>query len=177
MSDKIHDRAPIKSAASRRRDDPSVAEWIGDELEQTKCRTGGVERSRLAAVAELEELSAKRARREAEEEGGALPTCLCLRRVVAVVDHIGRAIEAAQKNSDAETAGRLSRWFKTAFGMGAARHKLQTDLCSEGKPFDPHLHQAIMPQPSADFPATTVFCPCRPVLFSVCTTACFGLRR
>lgn len=130
-----------------------IAGIIGDELEQTKAELAESKDRALRAVAELENFR-KRARREAEEERRFADLPL-LRELLPVVDNIGRAIEAAQKNAD---AGNLLEGFKMVLQQLEAvltRHNCKR-IEAQGKPFDPHLHQAILQQSSTDFPANTV---------------------
>jgi molecular chaperone GrpE len=153
MSDKETPPNPDQNAAADAALSEGIAGVIGDELEQTKAELAESKDRALRAVAELENFR-KRARREAEEERRFADLPL-LRELLPVVDNIGRAIEAAQKNSD---AGNLLEGFKMVSQQlegVLSRHNCKR-IEAQSKPFDPHLHQAIMQQPSADFPANTV---------------------
>jgi molecular chaperone GrpE len=107
----------------------------------------------LRLHAEMQNLRNRTARELADERKyAALPV---LRDLLPVVDNIDRAIEAATKAGEAE---------KLLEGFRLVRQQLATVLnsnhCEEisaaGQPFDPHFHQAILHQPSADVPAGTV---------------------
>jgi molecular chaperone GrpE len=130
-----------------------IAGVIGDELEHTRSELAEAKDRALRAVAELENFR-KRSRREAEDERRFADLPL-LRELLPVVDNIGRAIEAAQKNAD--TGGLLEGFKMVSQQLEAVllRHNCKR-IEAQGKPFDPHLHQAIMQQPSADLPANTV---------------------
>ena len=78
-----------------------------------------------------------------------------LRELLPVLDNIGRAIEAAEKAGEAENL---------LAGFRLVRQQLETILTRlechlilpEGEPFDPHFHEAILQQPSAEVLANHV---------------------
>jgi molecular chaperone GrpE len=119
---------------------------LRDEVKQAQDRT-------LRATAELENVR-KRSQREITDARryAALPL---VRDLLTVADNLDRAIEAAQQSD--ESAGLLE-------GVRMVAQQLHTTLenhgCArieaEGQPFDPHLHEAILQQPSADVPPGTV---------------------
>ncbi|MGO8747118.1 MAG: nucleotide exchange factor GrpE [Thermoguttaceae bacterium] len=96
----------------------------------------------------------KRANRQIEEERryAVLPF---VRDLLPVLDNIRRAIEAGEKNADAAS---LLEGFKLVGRMleGMLERNHCTRIESLHKPFDPHMHEAILQQPSKDFPANTV---------------------
>jgi molecular chaperone GrpE len=101
----------------------------------------------LRAQAELDNFR-KRTLRTAEEERryASLPL---LRDLLPVVDNLQRAIRAAEQH---ENAGALLAGVKlVAEQLNAAleRHHC-VPIAAEGAAFDPHLHQAIAQQPSAE---------------------------
>jgi len=137
-------------AGAAQQDDQGGGQEVTDarqqELDQARDRI-------LRLQAELENLR-KRTRREMAEQ--IRYACLPLiRDLLPVMDNIVRAIEAA--GNSGEEKGLLD-------GVKMVQQHLQTALtdhhCTEieslHKPFDPHLHQAISQQPSAEFPPGTV---------------------
>jgi molecular chaperone GrpE len=132
---------------------PNVAAAELDEGEQAKRDLDEARDRLLRAQAELDNFR-KRARRELEEERryAALPL---LGDLLPVLDNIGRAIQAAEKNPE---AGSLVEGVKMVAqqleGVLARHHCVRIEALHQ--PFDPHLHQAIMQQPSADHPAGAV---------------------
>jgi len=116
------------------------------ELEEVKDRS-------LRAQAELENYR-KRAARQMEEERryASLPL---LADLLPVWDNTVRAIEAAEKTPD---VAKLLEGFKIVAGqlerVLAAHHCTRIQALHE--PFDPHRHQAISQQPSAEYPPNTV---------------------
>jgi molecular chaperone GrpE len=119
---------------------------LRNELEEVKDRS-------LRAQAELENYR-KRVTRQMEEERryASLPL---LADLLPVWDNTGRAMEAAERTPD---VAKLLEGFR----MVAAQLErvLATHDCRRiealHQPFDPHRHQAISQQPSAEFPPNTV---------------------
>jgi molecular chaperone GrpE len=116
------------------------------ELEAAKDRA-------LRCHAELDNFR-KRAARELEEKLRYANMGL-LRDLLPVLDNVERAIQAADQNADA--AALLD-------GFKMVRHQLDEALkhhhCQPIEalhaPFDPHVHHAVMQQPSDEHPANTV---------------------
>ncbi len=96
----------------------------------------------------------KRANRQIDEERryAALPI---VREILPVLDNIRRAIEAGEKNADAAS---LLEGFKLVGRMleSVLERNHCTAIQSLHRPFDPHVHEAILQQPSNDFPPNTV---------------------
>jgi molecular chaperone GrpE len=107
----------------------------------------------LRTQAELENVR-KRMRREMEDERKYAQTPL-LGDLLPVVDNIGRAVAAAEKNADSSglLAG-VKLVAKQLEDVLAKHHCVRIDAL--GKPFDPNFHAAIQQQPSADQPPNTV---------------------
>ena len=119
---------------------------LRDELKLAQDRA-------LRSQAELENFR-KRIARQMEDERRYANIPL-LRDLLPVLDNLQRAIDAAEKTHN--TASLLqgvtlvAGQFKDALG----RHHC-TKIPALGEPFDPHLHEAIMQQPTADQPPGTV---------------------
>jgi molecular chaperone GrpE len=122
------------------------ADALRDELAAAKDRA-------LRVQAELDNYR-KRMRKEMEDERRYAQLPL-LGELLPVLDNVGRAIEAAEKSSD---AGGLLEGFKMVAqqleGVLSRHHCTRIDALH--KPFDPHWHSAIMQQPSSDYPPNTV---------------------
>lgn len=107
----------------------------------------------LRATAELENVR-KRLRKEMEDERRYAATGL-LGDLLQVVDNLGRAIAAAEKNADAASLLAGVKMVATQLDGVLTRHHC-TRIAALGEPFDPNVHAAIGQQPSADKPANTV---------------------
>lgn len=107
----------------------------------------------LRAQAELENYR-KRTRKEMEDERRYAQLPL-LNDLLPVIDNVGRAIQAAEKSP--EGAGLLAGFKMVAQQLDGvlSRHHCQR-IDALHKPFDPHLHAAILQQPSREFPPNTV---------------------
>ncbi len=143
---------PAKPAAAPGATPAATA--IADEaLAQAQAEIAVLKDRELRARAELENYR-KRAARELGESlrYANLPI---IRDLLPVLDNVERAIQAAEQNADA--AGLLE-------GLKLVRQQLEDVLQRHHcKPiealhavFNPHLHHAILQQPSAEFPPNTV---------------------
>ncbi|MBX3414156.1 MAG: nucleotide exchange factor GrpE [Pirellulales bacterium] len=130
----------------------SDAERLAVELNEAKDRV-------LRAQAEVENVR-WRARREIEEQSLYAQAPL-MTDLLPVLDNVGRAIEAAEKHPDA--AGLLEGFKMVARQLEdvLARHHC-TPISALHEAFDPHKHQAILQQPSAEYPAGTVLLVAQP---------------
>ena len=107
----------------------------------------------LRTQAELDNFR-KRSRREMEEERR-YANMPILRDLLPVVDNIGRAIDAATKNSDAASLLEGFRMVSQQLNTVLERHHAMP-IKALNEPFDPHLHEAILQQPSEEVPPGTV---------------------
>jgi molecular chaperone GrpE len=107
----------------------------------------------LRALAELENYR-KRARRELDDERRFANQGL-LHDLLPVVDNVGRAIEAAEKSPEAAAVTAGFKMVAQQLEQILARYHC-TVIPALHEPFDPHQHQAIAQQPSAEWPAGTV---------------------
>lgn len=124
-----------------------------DEVARLKAELEDVKDRALRGWAELENYR-KRSARQMEEERryAALPL---LRDLLPVLDNVKRAIEASEKNHDLagllEGVKMVAQHFETVL----ARHHC-TPIPALHQPFDPNIHDAILRQPTSDFPPNTV---------------------
>ncbi len=107
----------------------------------------------LRLQAEMQNLRNRTSREIAEERKyAAMPV---VRELLPVLDNIGRAIEAAEKAGEAENRLAGFRLVRQQIETILLRHECQAIL-PEGELFDPHFHEAILQQPSAEVPADHV---------------------
>lgn len=78
--------------------------------------------------------------------------------LLGVADNLERALQAAPKNADAGEAGLVTGLELTQKSLMQAfeTNGLKRVAPGLGDPFDPHLHQAMMEQPSTEAPGGTV---------------------
>jgi molecular chaperone GrpE len=107
----------------------------------------------LRALAELENYR-KRARREMEDERRFANQGLLL-DLLPVVDNVARAIEAAEKSPEAAAVTTGFKMVAQQLEQILSRYHC-TRISALHEPFDPHRHQAIAQQPSAEWPGNTV---------------------
>jgi molecular chaperone GrpE len=107
----------------------------------------------LRSHAELENFR-KRSQRELVEERryAIVPFA---KDLLAVVDNLERAIEAAQKSPDASGLLEGVKMVATQLETILKQHDC-VRIETVGAPFDPNFHQAIGQEPSDEFPAATV---------------------
>ncbi|MGQ9576447.1 MAG: nucleotide exchange factor GrpE [Thermoguttaceae bacterium] len=107
----------------------------------------------LRARAELDNYRKRAAREIAEQLRYAqLPL---IRDVLPVLDNVKRAVDAARKTHDA--AGLLEGIELVARQLqGALERHHCTPIQALHAPFDPNLHEAVLQQPSEQFPPNTV---------------------
>lgn len=125
---------------------PDEADALRQELAAAKDRA-------LRLQAELDNYR-KRTRKEIEDERRYAHLPL-LADLLPVLDNVGRAVQAAEKSPD---PGGLLAGFKMVeqqLESVLSRHHCSC-IDALHKPFDPHLHAAIMQQPSNDYPPNTV---------------------
>ena len=121
-------------------------ELVGTELAEARDKM-------LRAQAELENYR-KRARRELEDERRYAEINL-LRDLLPVMDNVTRAIDAAEKKADAASLLEGFKMVNQQLGNVLKKHSLKT-IEAEGLQFDPAHHEAVMQQPSAEHPESTV---------------------
>lgn len=124
-----------------------------DDVSQLQVSLQAAEDRVLRAQAELENYR-RRVRREMDDERKFANQSL-LTDLLSVADNIDRAIEAANKASDA--SGLLTGFQMVGQQLSEIFTKHHcTRIEAADQPFDPELHQAIAQQPADDLPAGTV---------------------
>ncbi len=142
------------SEAAEQKAGAQVAEPL-EELELLRNKLAETQDRLLRTQAELENYR-KRARRELDEERRYAEIHL-IRDLLAVVDTVSRAIEAAEKKADAATllAG-LKMMAQQLEGIITQHHAKLITAEAVGEPFDPSRHEAIMQMPSEEHDEHTV---------------------
>jgi molecular chaperone GrpE len=107
----------------------------------------------LRAQAELENYR-KRSRREFEEAQRYREMDV-LRDLLPVLDNVQRAIEAAEKTADIESLRAGFRMTAQQIEKLLENHGCRT-IPTDGTPFDPTVHDAILQQPASDIPPGTI---------------------
>jgi molecular chaperone GrpE len=125
---------------------PTDAATIEGELEQAKQRV-------LRVQAELENVRKRTARElSAQHRYAGLPL---MRDLLPVLDNVHRAIEAADKAPEASGLRDGFELVKEQLKAVLAQHHC-TEIEALHRPFDPHQHEAILQQPSAEYQPGTV---------------------
>lgn len=119
---------------------------LREELEATKNRE-------LRCHAELDNYR-KRAARELEDRLRYANMDL-ISDILPVIDNVERAIQAAEKNTDAALLLEGFKMVDQQLGDALRRHHCNR-IEALHAPFDPNVHHAIMQQPSDEHPANTV---------------------
>jgi molecular chaperone GrpE len=140
-------------------DDPALAETMpapephaGDELAAANERL-------LRLQAEMQNLRNRTSREIADERRyAALPV---IRDLLPVIDNIDRAIEAAAKAGEPENLLAGFRLVRQQLEAILSRNNTEV-IDPAGQPFDPHFHQAIVHQASAEVPADHVILVAQP---------------
>jgi molecular chaperone GrpE len=75
--------------------------------------------------------------------------------LLPALDNLERALAAASQGGDGSALAQGVAMVHSQL-LGVLRNHGVTRIEAQGKPFDPHLHQAVMQQPSAEHPPQTV---------------------
>jgi molecular chaperone GrpE len=138
-----------------------AGESDGQSLEEALAAGEQDQASELAAAndralrlqAEMQNLRNRTSREIADERKyAALPI---LRELLPVLDNIERAIDAAEKAGESENLLAGFRLVKQQLETLLARHYCEP-IKTDGEMFDPHFHEAILHQPSADVQANHI---------------------
>lgn len=136
-------------------DDPRLADDDTDAKDAQHDLQAQLEQQQdrlLRLQAEMQNLRQRTAREITDERRyGPLPI---MRDILPVLDSIDRAIEAAEKDTDAESLLEGFRMVRQQLLGVLSQHQCE-EIEAEGQQFDPEQHEAILQQPS-DEPAGTV---------------------
>jgi len=95
-----------------------------------------------------------RARRDMEAERRYAASAL-VAELLPVMDNLERALDSAKRANADPTLVEGVQIVSRQFADTLAKHGV-APIKPQHEPFDPNLHQAVMQQPSADFPTMTV---------------------
>lgn len=144
---------PAKPQAEVKPEAAEAAPAAADVVQKLCAELDAAKDRELRCHAELDNFR-KRAAREREDQLR-YANMLLLRDLLPVLDNIDRAIQAAEQNADAAA---LLDGFKMV--RQQVEDLLKNHHCRRiealGLPFDPHVHHAVMQQPSDEHPANTV---------------------
>jgi molecular chaperone GrpE len=124
----------------------NVEQKLREELAAAKDRE-------LRVHAELDNYR-KRAARELGD-GLRYANISLLRDLLPVLDNVDRAIEAAEKNADANALLDGFKMVSQQLGDVLKQHHC-VRIEALHTPFDPNVHHAVLQQPSEEYPANTV---------------------
>ncbi|MGC3969053.1 MAG: nucleotide exchange factor GrpE [Pirellulales bacterium] len=130
-----------------------AAAALDDPIAKLQAEANEAKDRALRAVAELENVR-KRLRREMDDERKYALMPL-VGDLLPVVDNIGRAVTAAEKNADVTSLLEGVKLVAQQLESVLAKHNAKR-IDALGKPFDPNVHAAILQQPVADQPPNTV---------------------
>jgi len=145
--------ADQRAAAADSALEEAAAQSVALDLEQLHQQLEESRERQLRLQADWDNYR-KRARRELDEERRYANQYL-LRDLLPVLDNVQRAIAAAEKSPD--TSGLLDGFKMVAQQLEnvLSQHQCQ-GIEALHQTFDPHRHEAISQQPSADYPPNTV---------------------
>ncbi|SHG85390.1 molecular chaperone GrpE [Thermosyntropha lipolytica DSM 11003] len=124
-----------------------------EELEAKKAEAQKYYELYLRALAELDNVK-KRTAREREEyiKYASLPL---MKKLLAVVDDLERALEASFANQDYQSLSKgLEMVVKKVYKI--MEEEGVEPIAAVGKPFDPQFHEALAVEENADYPSDTV---------------------
>lgn len=130
-----------------------AADDLNHDIDQLRAQLDAAKDRALRFQAELDNYR-KRVSRQMDEERRYAQVPL-IGDLLPVLDNVGRAIEAAEKSADAASLLEGFRMVARQLETVLQRHHC-TQIEALRQPFDPHLHEAILQQPSAEVPANTV---------------------
>ncbi|HEY6880805.1 MAG TPA: nucleotide exchange factor GrpE [Polyangiales bacterium] len=133
--------------------EPKTAEQLGAELEHAQAEATKLREQLLRTAADYDNFR-KRTRRDIEDAQRKSVEKVLL-EVLPVSDNLERAVQAAQKATDAasvvEGVNMVLRFFEDALNrLGVER------VPTVGQPFDPGLHEAVQQIESEQAPGTVV---------------------
>ncbi len=144
----LHDAVASELAA-----DVEIVQEDDDQLEALRAELDRAKDATLRSQADLENYR-KRVARDLQEERRYAHLPL-MRDLLPVLDNMDRAIEAAEQTHDATSLLEGVKMVAQQLRGVLTRHNC-VEIEALGEPFDPHLHQAILQQPSDEHPAGTV---------------------
>ncbi|UCE59969.1 MAG: nucleotide exchange factor GrpE [Phycisphaerales bacterium] len=124
-----------------------------DPLEELQAKVASLEDSLLRAKADYQNLQRRSTQERSEAVGFA--NAELMRSLVGVLDDFERSLEAAQDSDNLASVVDGVRLVYDNFLKALRLHGLES-IQAAGEAFDPHIHEAMMQQPSDDHPSNTV---------------------
>jgi molecular chaperone GrpE len=134
-------------------DDVNAANAAAEQIDELKAQLAEADERTLRVQAELENYRKRMQREMADERRYAVVPLV--RDLLAVVDNLERAIEAAETTGGSEGLLAGVKMVASQFEQVLAQHQC-VKIRAVGEPFDPNQHQAIAQEPSDEYPAGTV---------------------
>jgi molecular chaperone GrpE len=137
-----------------------AAERVLQDLEAIKARAEAAEQARDEYLSLAQRTKAdfenyqKRAARDLAVERRYALTPLAL-DILPALDNLDRAMDAAKQAGETGPLVQGVALVQSQFLDILRRHGV-TRIDAQGQPFDPNLHQAVMQQPTKDYPPSTV---------------------
>jgi len=137
-----------------------AATAVLEDLENLRSRAQAAEQERAQLLSLLQRTRAdfenyqKRMQRDLAQEKKYWHAPLAL-DLLPVLDNFQRATEAAKQAGETGPLVQGVAMIRSQFLDLLKRHGI-TVIEAHGQPFDPNLHQAVMQQPSAEYPPDTV---------------------
>jgi molecular chaperone GrpE len=150
------DGAPAEDRAASN----EAATAVMDDLEALRERTAAIEQERDEFRGLLQRIRAdfenyqKRAQRDLEQERRYWHGSLAL-DLLPILDNFERAVAAAKQAGETGPLVQGVAMIQAQVLDALKRHGI-TRIEAQGQPFDPNLHQAVMQQPSTEYPPNTV---------------------
>lgn len=128
---------------------------LNEELDAARKQAADAHDRLLRATAEFENYK-KRAQRQSEEYRKFANEAL-IKELLAVVDNLERAVSASAPRKTGEDACMIEGVEMTLNEIFKILKRYHvTPVEAKGKPFDPTYHEAVMQEPSEEFPENTV---------------------
>jgi molecular chaperone GrpE len=145
--------APDEAKPQAAEEAPADTAAVEDPIAELRRELQAAKDRELRVHAELDNFR-KRAARELEDRARYANMGL-LRDLLPVLDNVERAIEAAEKNADAAAILDGFKLVRQQLEDALGRHHCKR-IEALHEPFDPHVHHAVMQQPSDEYPPNTV---------------------
>jgi len=146
---------PDLSPDDRPRPESEEEEHLGDELETAKAKARENYDRLLRVTAEFENYK-KRSQREMDDFRRFANESL-IKDILPIVDNLERALSVEQTGTEAAVESLKEGVRMTLEGLTDALKRFGvTRVESEGKPFDPNVHQAVSQEETEQYPDGTV---------------------
>jgi molecular chaperone GrpE len=123
------------------------------QIDALKARVAELEKRNLRLIADARNMQ-QRAMRE-KDEALRFAEGEFARELLVVLDDLERTLESAKDGAEVAAIADGARITYEHFIKTLRKHHIQP-IEATGKPFDPHLHEALMQQPSDTAPAGTI---------------------